>query len=74
MNKLKIYLSTPEQLAEFVDICSKYECNITVYDERIKYDAKRISINYGKVIEVQAITSDEGVILSFIEDMRKFKV
>lgn len=27
-----------------------------------------------KVIEVQAITSDENVILSFIENMRKFEV
>ena len=78
MNKLKISLHTAEQVAKFVDICSKYECDINVYDGRIGLDAKSIiailGINQGKVIEVQAITSDESVILRFIEDMRKFEV
>ena len=41
-------------------------------------DAKSIisvfSIQQGKTIEVQAISSDESVISSFIEDMRKFEV
>lgn len=77
MNKLKISLHTAEQVAAFVDICSKYECDINVYDGRIGLDAKSIiailEINQGKVIEVQVITSDESVILRFIEDMKKFK-
>lgn len=78
MNKLKISLCTPDQIAEFVDICSKYECDINVYDGRIVLDAKSIiavfGINHGKVIEVQAISSDESAISRFIEDMRKFEV
>lgn len=77
MNKLKISLPTPEQVAEFVDICSKYECDINVYDGRTVLDAKSIiaisGINQGKVIEVQAISSDESVILRFIDDMKKFE-
>lgn len=32
------------------------------------------AIAQGKVIKVQAITSDESVISRFIEDMRKFEV
>lgn len=78
MIKLKICLHTAEQAAEFVNICSKYECDINVYNGRIVLDAKSIiaifGIGQGKVIEVQAINSDENVILKFIEDMRKFEV
>ena len=77
MNKLKISLHTAEQIAEFVDICSKYECDINVYDGRTVLDAKSISavfsINKGKLMEVQAISSDESIILRFIDDMKKFK-
>lgn len=77
MNKLKISLHTAEQVAEFVDICSKYECDINVYDGRIVLDAKSIiavlGINQGKVIEVQAISSNESIILRFIDDMKKFE-
>lgn len=78
MNKKKIKLSTPEMVADFINVCSKYECDINLYDGRSILDAKSIigvfGIMQGKVIEVQAISSDENVILSFIEDMRKFEV
>lgn len=78
MNKIKISLHTAEQMTDFVNICSKYECDINVYDGRTVLDAKSIvatfGINPGKAIEVQAITSDESVISRFIEDMRKFEV
>lgn len=78
MNRKKIKLSTPEMVSEFINVCSKYECDINVYDGRVVLDGKSIiamfSITQGKVIEVQAITSDESVILSFINDMRKFEV
>lgn len=78
MNKKKIKLSTPEMINDFVNVCSKYDCDINVYDGRISFDGKSIvamfAIAQGKVIEVQAITSDESVILKFIEDMRKFEV
>lgn len=78
MNKKKIRLSTPEMVSGFVNVCSKYECDINVYDGSKCLDAKSIvgmfGIALGKVIEVQAICSDESVISRFIEDMRKFEV
>lgn len=78
MNKMRIVLKTPEMIAEFINICSKYECDINLYDGRNVIDAKSIigvfTIGQGKVIEVQAISSDESVISRFIEDMRKFEV
>lgn len=78
MNKIQIKLSTPEMVAEFINICIKYECDINLYDGRNIIDAKSLigvfAISQGKVIEVKAITSDESVISSFIEDMKKFEV
>ena len=78
MNKKKIKLSTPELVSEFINVCSKYECDINLYDGRSLIDAKSIigvfAITQGKEIEVQAISSDESVISSFIEDMRKFEL
>lgn len=78
MNKKKIKLSTPEMVSEFINVCSKYECDINLYDGRNVIDAKSIigvfAIAQGKVIEVQAISSDESVILKFIDAMRKFEV
>ena len=65
-------------VADFINVCSKYECDINLYDGRNILDAKSIigvfGVMQGKVIEVQAISSDESVISSFIEDMRKFEV
>lgn len=78
MNRKKIRLTTPEMVSGFINVCSKYECDINLYDGRNVIDAKSIigvfAIAQGKVIEVQAISSDESVILSFIEDMKKFEV
>lgn len=78
MNKIKIKLSTPETVCDFINVCSKYECDINLYDGRSVIDAKSIvgvfAIAQGKAIEVQAITADESVILKFINDMRKFEV
>lgn len=75
---IKIKLCSPEFLAEFVNICSKYDCDINVNDGNTMIDAKSIigvfNITVGKMVEVQAITSDESVISSFIKDMRKFEV
>ena len=78
MNKMRIALKTPEDVAEFINICSKYKCDINLYDQRSVVDAKSLigvfAVTQGKPIEVQAISSDESVISSFIEDMRKFEV
>ena len=77
MNRKKIKLTTPEDVSDFVNICSKYKCDINVYDGSRTFDAKSIiaicNIQQGKVVEVQAISSDESVILKFIDDMKKFE-
>ena len=78
MPKVKIKLPLPEDIADFVNICSKYDCDINVYDGRTIIDAKSIvgifSIEPGKTVEVQAITSDEDVIVNLMKDIRKFEV
>lgn len=78
MNRLKIKLSTPEMVCDFINVCSKYECDVNLYDGRSVIDAKSIvgvfTIAQGKIIETDIITEDKGVISSFIEDMRKFEV
>lgn len=76
MNKIK--LIRPELITEFIKICSKYDCDINIYDGKNIVDAKSLigvfAISPGKSIEVKPITSDESVISSFIEDMKKFEV
>ena len=32
MQKIKIKLPTPELIAEFINVCSKYDCDINLYD------------------------------------------
>lgn len=77
MNKIKIKLTTPELIAEFINVCSKYDCDINLYDGRNVIDAKSLigvfAIAQGKALEVQVISSEENIISAFIEDMRKFK-
>lgn len=78
MNKEKIKLSTPEMVSGFINVCSKYEYDINLYDGSIVIDAKSIisvlSVQQGKEVEVEIVSDDECVILSFVEDMRKFEV
>lgn len=77
MNKVKIKLTTPEQIADFINTCSKYNCDINLYDGRNIIDSKSLigvfTIAQGKPVEVQAISSNESVISSFIDDMKKFE-
>lgn len=81
MNRLKIKLSTPEMVCDFINVCSssKYDdYDINLYDGRSIIDAKSIvgvfTITQGKEIETDIISENKSVILSFIEDMRKFEV
>ena len=78
MNKKKIRLSTPEMVSDFVNVCSKCDCDINLYDGRNVIDAKSIigvfAVAQGKVIEVQAISSDENLITQFVSDMKRFGV
>lgn len=78
MHKIKIKLSTPEMVADFINVCSRYECDINLYDGRSVIDAKSLigvfAISQGKAVYVRAISSNENVILSFINDMKKYEV
>ena len=78
MSRRKIKLVTPEDITDFVNMCSKYECDVNIYDGSTIVDAKSMigvfSIQQGKVIEVQAITHDENVIVEFLENIRKYEV
>lgn len=77
MHKIKIKLSTLEMVSDFIKVCSKYECDINLYDGRSIIDAKSaigvLSVTQGKEIEVQAISSNEQVIVSFLQDIKKFE-
>lgn len=78
VNKKNIKLSTPEMVSDFINVCSKYDCDINVYDGSLVLDGKSIigmfAIAQGKAVKVQAISSDKSVISSFVENMRKFEV
>ena len=78
LNRTKIKLATPEDITDFVNMCSKYECDVNIYDGSTIVDAKSMigvfSIPHGKVIEVQAITSDEDVVVEFLENIRNYEV
>ncbi|MCM1234154.1 MAG: HPr family phosphocarrier protein [Ruminococcus flavefaciens] len=78
MSRMKIRLTTPEEVANFINICSKYECDINLYDGRNVIDAKSIvavfTVSQGKEVEVEAISDDDCVIRDFVKNMRKFEV
>lgn len=78
MNKIQIRLITTDMMHEFVHICSRYDCDVNLYDGRNVFDAKSIvsclSIEPGKELKVQAISSNEDVVVNFINDMKKFEV
>lgn len=78
MKKTKITLHTPEMISEFIKICSGYDCDINIYENKNILDAKSLlgvfAIAQWKPLEVQIISSEKSVISSFVEDMRKFEV
>lgn len=78
MSRRRIKLATPEDITDFVNMCSRYECDVNIYDGSTVVDAKSMigvfSIQQGKVIEVQAITCDEDVVVEFMNDIRKYEV
>ena len=78
MYKRKIKLNTPEDVAHFVNICSKYSCDINIYDGRSVIDAKSLvgvfAISQGKEIEVEINSSDEDTVVGFLDSIRKYEV
>lgn len=78
MIKEKVVFNTPDAIADFINICSKYDCDIYLYDDKNIINAKSLmgvfAVAQGKPIEVQIVSSNEDIIVSFISDIRKFKV
>lgn len=78
LSRRKIKLVTPEDITDFVNMCSRYDCDVNIYDGSTVVDAKSMigvfSIQQGKVVEVQAITHDENVVVDFMKNIRKYEV
>lgn len=78
MNRIIIEFNTPEEVADFINICSKYISDINIYDGHIAVDAKSIismfKIAEGKHIEVEMISYDENEIERFKNDIKKYEV
>lgn len=78
MKKIKIKLRTPEDVTDFINICSKYISDINIYDGHIAVDAKSIismfKIAEGKHIEVEMISCDEDEIKRFENDIKEYRV
>ena len=78
LSRTKIRLVTPEDITDFVNMCSRYDCDVNIYDGSTVVDAKSMigvfSIQQGKVVEVQAIIHNENVVDEFLENIRKYEV
>lgn len=78
MKRITIKFDTPEEVADFINICSKYISDINIYDGHIAVDAKSIvsmfKIADGKHIEVEMISCDENEIERFENDIMKYRV
>lgn len=77
MNKIKIKLESPEAVADFINLCSKYENDINLYDKSVIVDAKSVigvfGIQEGKEIEVEMLGANKEEIRDFIERVELFK-
>lgn len=78
MNRTKIKLESPEQVTEFINLCSKYNNDINLYDGSVVIDAKSIigvfGIQEGKEIEVEMLGVDQEEIKDFIKKIREYEV
>lgn len=78
MKRITIEFNAPEEVADFINICSKYISDINIYDGHIVVDAKSIismfKIAEGKYIEVEMISCDENEVKRFKNDIKKYEV
>lgn len=76
MKKITIKFSTPEDIANFINVCSKYSEDINVYDGHIMVDAKSLvgmfSLPIKKDLEVEIVSDDKDKIRIFVNEIRKF--
>lgn len=78
MKRITIEFNAPEEVADFINICSKYISDINIYDGHIAVDAKSIismfKIAEGKHIEVEMISCDENEVKRFEDDIKQYEV
>lgn len=76
MKKITIKFNKPEEVAEFINICSKYSSDINIYDGSIVVDAKSIvsmfRIAEGKHIKVKMISDNTDEISNFMNEIKKY--
>lgn len=70
-------LESPEKITAFINLCSKYDNDINLYDGSVIVDAKSImgvfSIEEGKVIEVEMLGMDKKEIDDFLCNINVFR-
>lgn len=78
MNKTKIKLKSPEQVTDFINLCSKYNNDINLHDGSVVVDAKSVigvfGIQEGKEIEVEMLGADREEIKDFLEKINVYEV
>lgn len=78
MNKTKIKLKSPEQVTDFINLCSKYSNDINLHDGSVVVDAKSVigvfGIQEGKEIEVEMLGADREEIVDFLEKISDYEV
>ena len=78
MNRIKIKLESPEQVTGFINLCSKYNNDIYLYDGSMVIDAKSVigvfGIQMGKEIEVEMLGADKDEIKEFMKRIREYEV
>ncbi|CAM4223864.1 HPr family phosphocarrier protein [Enterocloster bolteae] len=78
MNRIKIKLESPEQVTGFINLCSKYNNDINLYDGSMVIDAKSVigvfGIQMGKEIEVEMLGAHKNEIINFMEEIRGYEV
>lgn len=76
MKKITIKFNKPEEIVEFINICSKYSSDINIYDGSIIVDAKSIismfKISERKHIKVKMISDNTDEINRFINEIKKY--
>lgn len=78
MNRTKIKLDSPEQVTEFIKLCSKYDNDINLYDGSVIIDGKSIigvfGISEGKEIVVEMLGADREEIKDFYNRVKEYEV
>lgn len=78
MNRTKIKLDSPEQVTEFINLCSKYNNDINLYDGNVVVDGKSIigvfGIQEGKEIEIEMLGTDCEEIKDFLHKIKEYEV